>query len=170
MRKIFLSIFLCLCILTLASCKKCKHTHEFVDGVCSCGEREQVDNTVYTSESYNWVTPQTESLKLTQDYTGKDFIKDGIGVVTPVRYVDGDTTVFRTASGEDFTVRYNGINTPESTGQIQEWGKTASNFNKSRLSNATEIYVESNDGNWNLDSTGSRYLGYVCRTILESQI
>ena len=167
MRKIFLSIFLCLCILTLASCKKCKHTHEFVDGVCSCGEREQeqVDNTVYTSETYNWVTPQTESLKLTQDYTGKDFIKDGIGVVTPVRYVDGDTTVFRTASGEDFTVRYNGINTPESTYRIEPWGHAASKYNKNlfatEIQKGSKIVLTTENMVTRLDSTGQRYLAWV---------
>lgn len=58
-------------------------------------------------------------------------------------------------------IRYLGIDTPESTGQVEEWGKTASNFNKERLSKATSIIVESNDSNWNLDSTATRYLGLV---------
>ncbi len=89
--------------------------------------------------------------------------------------IDGDTSHFTVSSDkksefpsssstyEDgvLKVRYLGIDTPESTGQIQEWGKTASLFNKERLSNAESVIVESNDGNWNLDSTGTRFLGFV---------
>ena len=52
------------------------------------------ENTKYTSDTYPWPTTQTDSLKLTKDYAGKDFITDGIGEVSNVvRYVDGDTTV-----------------------------------------------------------------------------
>ena len=149
MRKIFLSVFLSLCILTLASCKKCKGG----------------DDTTYTSETYSWVTPQTDSLKLTEDYKGKDFIKDGIGEVTPVRYVDGDTSVFKTASGESFTVRYNGINTPESTYRIEPWGHAASKYNKTlfaeELQKGAKIVLTTEDMMTRLDSTGQRYLAWV---------
>lgn len=56
------------------------------------------ENTKYTSDTYPWPTTQTDSLKLTKDYAGKDFITDGIGEVSNVvRYVDGDTTVFKLA-------------------------------------------------------------------------
>ena len=89
--------------------------------------------------------------------------------------IDGDTSHFKVDSSkksefpaasstyEDgiLKVRYLAIDTPESTGQIQEWGKTASLYNKERLSNAESIIVESNDSNWNLDSTGTRFLGFV---------
>lgn len=89
--------------------------------------------------------------------------------------IDGDTSHFTISSDkksefpsssstyEDgvLKVRYLGIDTPESTGQIQEWGKTASLFNKERLSNCESVIVESNDGNWNLDSTGTRFLCFV---------
>ena len=102
--------------------------------------------------------------------SGRKYVK-----VTTKLLIDGDTTHFYISDADKsafpeghlirsdgiLKLRYLGIDTPESTGQIQEWGKTASNFNKSKLSNATEIIVESNDDKWNLDSTGSRYLGYV---------
>ena len=56
--------------------------------------------------------------------------------------------------------RYLAINTPESTGQIEPWGKAASNFTHSKLEKAEAIIIESDDGNWNFDSNG-RYLLWV---------
>lgn len=84
--------------------------------------------------------------------------------VTVKQCIDGDTTHFYTdAIGTNgfIKTRYLCIDTPESTGQVQKWGKTASLYNKERLNKAVSIIVESNDGNWNLDSTSERYLVYV---------
>ena len=86
--------------------------------------------------------------------------------VTVSSYTDGDTTNFRKKGDGDFpdatlTARYLAVNTPESTGKIEEWGKAASNFTKNALKSATSIIVESDDGNWNADSTGNRYLLWV---------
>ena len=85
--------------------------------------------------------------------------------VTVKTFVDGDTTHFH-APADQFEegvlkIRYLGINTPESTGKIEEWGKKASNFTKEKLSNAVSIVVESESSTWEADSTGSRYLGWV---------
>ncbi len=85
--------------------------------------------------------------------------------VTVKTFVDGDTTHFNVpASVVDTGVlkaRYLGINTPESTGQIEPWGKKASNYTKNALKDATSIIIESNDAGWNPDSTGDRYLVWV---------
>ncbi len=85
--------------------------------------------------------------------------------VTVKTYVDGDTTHFNISNSSfDGTVlkaRYLAVNTPESTGQIEPWGKKASNYTKEALKSATSIIVESNDGKWNADSTGDRYLVWV---------
>lgn len=85
--------------------------------------------------------------------------------VTVKTFVDGDTTHFNAPAnlfdGGVVKARYLAINTPESTGKIEEWGKKASNFTKSKLSQATSIIIESDDENWNLDSTGGRYLLWV---------
>ena len=85
--------------------------------------------------------------------------------VTVKTFVDGDTTHFYVptsvmANGV-FKARYLAINTPESTGKIEEWGKKASNFTREKLSNATSIIVESETGIWDPDSTGDRYLCWV---------
>lgn len=85
--------------------------------------------------------------------------------VTVKSYIDGDTTHFYvpTSVSENgvLKARYLAVNTPESTGKIEEWGKKASNFTKEKLSGASEILVESDDSNWNLDSTGERHLVWV---------
>ena len=85
--------------------------------------------------------------------------------VTVKSYIDGDTTHFIVPSeiSADGTLkaRYMGINTPESTGKIEEWGKKASNFTKEKLSGATSIIVESDNNQWNVDSTGGRHLVWV---------
>ena len=85
--------------------------------------------------------------------------------VTVRTFVDGDTTHFNiehpTFDGGILKARYLGINTPESTGQIEPWGKKASNYTKEALSKATSIIVESDSASWNPDSTGDRYLVWV---------
>ncbi len=85
--------------------------------------------------------------------------------VTVKSYIDGDTTHFHVpesiAPGGVLKARYLAINTPESTGKIEEYGKKASKFTREKLSSASSIYIESDDGNWNLDSTGGRYLVWV---------
>lgn len=91
-------------------------------------------------------------------------------------FIDGDTTHFKQVKkdgtpqaempsgiGSDgvMKARYLAINTPESTGKIEPYGKTASNFTKEKLSNAVSIILESDNGSWNPDSTGSRYLVWI---------
>jgi endonuclease YncB( thermonuclease family) len=85
--------------------------------------------------------------------------------VTVKSFVDGDTTHFyvpeSVSAGGVLKARYLAVNTPESTGKIEEWGKTAAGFTREKLENAAAILVESDDANWNLDSTGGRYLVWV---------
>ncbi|MBO7303554.1 MAG: thermonuclease family protein, partial [Clostridia bacterium] len=65
--------------------------------------------------------------------------------------------------------RYLAINTPESTGNIEEYGKAASNYTREKLSSATSIILESDDGKWNVDSTGGRYLVWVWYKTADSE-
>ncbi len=95
-----------------------------------------------------------------------DFSSETVKTEGKVRtYVDGDTTHFY-VSGEGFPsgvlkARYIGINTPESTGKVEPWGKQAAKFTRERLSSAQRILIESDDGRWNTDNTGGRYLVWV---------
>lgn len=85
--------------------------------------------------------------------------------VTVKTFIDGDTTHFNFPGGNFpggvLKARYLAVNTPESTGKIEEWGKAAANYTKEALKSATSIIVESEDANWNADSTGDRYLVWV---------
>lgn len=94
------------------------------------------------------------------------FLQEGTGVVTLKKSVDGDTAHFYTDSyGHVVQGRFNGVDTPESTGIIEEWGKAASNFTKDILENAKTIVLETErlDGQPGpeADSTSNRYLVWV---------
>ncbi len=85
--------------------------------------------------------------------------------VTVKTFVDGDTTHFHITdpafpSGV-LKARYLAINTPESTGKIEEYGKKASAFTREKLESADSIIVESDNAAWNADSTGDRHLVWV---------
>ncbi len=80
---------------------------------------------------------------------------------TETSHIDGDTSHFRVpGTTEVIKARYLAVNTPESTGQIQEWGKAASRFTKEKLSSAVSILVESDSAEWNYDGNG-RYLLWI---------
>ena len=85
--------------------------------------------------------------------------------VTVKTFVDGDTTHFYVPETVQpsgvLKARFLAINTPESTGKIEEYGKRAAAFTKEKLSAATSIIIESDNGTWNADSTGDRYLVWV---------
>ena len=85
--------------------------------------------------------------------------------VTVKSYIDGDTTHFNIDKSiipaGYIKARYLGINTPESTGVIEPWGKKASNYTETQLRKAVDIIIESDTDSWDLDSTGDRYLLWV---------
>ena len=85
--------------------------------------------------------------------------------VTVKAFIDGDTTHFYVPTSLMDTgfikARYLSVNTPESTGKIEEWGKAASNFTKEKLSSATSIIIESDTATLNADSTGDRDLLWI---------
>ncbi len=124
-------------------------------GLVAC-QKPAADNT----EHFDAIT---KSLKLTKSYEGKSFLTDGIGSATIDKngLTDGDTTRFKLAQGDIVIVRYFCVNTPESTGKIEKWGKAASLFVKQQIGNATEIVLEATKTPAEHDSYGTRYLGYV---------
>ncbi len=106
------------------------------------------------------------------DYVSKVQFNPGSGRVYAEAelktHIDGDTSHFyvnglpeRVAPGGVFKARYLAVNTPESTGRIEDYGKTASRFTKEKLTNAYKIMVESNTNEWEIDSTGSRVTSWV---------
>ena len=110
------------------------------------------------------------SIKLELEYKDHNFFTEGIGQVKLWTAIDGDTAHFKMADGssdELLKARFYGVDTPESTGKIQEYGKAASNFTKSKLEAANEngtIVVSSPFFEYKApqtDSTGGRYLSLI---------
>lgn len=93
---------------------------------------------------------------------GSETVKVEVSVKT---FVDGDTVHFHVDEQVNesgvFKARFLAINTPECTGKIEEYGKKAAAFTREKLSQAESIIVESDNGKWNVDSTGDRYLVWV---------
>ena len=93
---------------------------------------------------------------------GSETVKQQVTVKT---FIDGDTVHFNVPeslmpSGV-LKARFLAVNTPETTGLVEPWGKKAAQYTKEKLSNAAAIIIESDDSNWNVDSTGERYLCWV---------
>lgn len=147
-------------------------------GLTSCvqeGPSSSIEGGSQENSSVEYVDYVKET-HLNYQYKDKQFLKDGVGEVTLVTKVDGDTAHFKQVSGDTGTIkgRYNCIDTPESTGMLEPWGKGASNFNGDYLAKAKHIVlttdVADNDGQGKpvLDSTGGRYLVYVWVTEVEN--
>ena len=79
-----------------------------------------------------------------------DFRRDGIEFMNMKGFfncVDGDTTHFETMNyGYTVKVRYLGIDTPESTSEIEEWGKSASNYSKDLYTNRAKWVILQSQG------------------------
>ena len=111
------------------------------------------------------------SVTLQLDFQGKDFYVDGIGEFELAHTIDGDTAHFTPKVDSTnqglMKARFFGIDTPESTGKVQEYGHAASNFTKEKLNQAKEhgtIVISSPQDHYGApspDSTGSRYVSLV---------
>ena len=107
--------------------------------------------------------PQREHVDYAAN-TKLDMSSESLKIEATVKsYIDGDTTHFfvddTTAFPEGYVkARYLAIDTPESTGKIEAWGKTAANFTKEKLKNAYAIMLESDTAIWNTDSNGRNLL------------
>ena len=135
----------------------------------SCKEKEQ------EAEFIDYVHT-SDVVRLTHDYkdtngNNRDFFKDGISQVTPRYYIDGDTThfVMKDSSNQELIkARYYGIDTPESTANVEPYGKDAAEFTKTKLeeakTNGTVVITSTSLDSYaapETDSTGSRYLSLV---------
>ena len=186
-RNIFLSCMLVILTLLLSACTQ-KFTVTFVNVDGTVLKTEEVVSgaaaTAPADPSYNglefvkWnadfsavtsdltVEPvffgvnEANKLKVDFNYTGKNFERDGVGEVRLNRVVDGDTISVYSGSYQAITIRFLGIDTPESTGAIQAWGKASSAYAKEVLYNAYSILLEA-EGEERMDSNGKRWLAWV---------
>lgn len=138
----------------------------------SCGRNNNTTSTISTPSIDDYdVVGQTKlnldddlfntlmTKKKTSDYdkTLMDFNRDGVERMLTntdyapndaddvfTNYVDGDTTQFTSYNGNyTVKVRYLGVDTPESTSEVEEWGRSASLFNKSILKKAKYVIIQS---------------------------
>ncbi len=112
----------------------------------------------------------TDYSQIAQPAESEETLKQKVTVIT---YVDGDTVHFAVpldvmADGV-LKARFLGVNTPESTGRVDPWGKAAARFTKEKLSAASSILIESDTNQWNTDSTGSRYLVWVWYKVADTE-
>ena len=98
------------------------------------------------------------TLNLTRPYESASFFSDGIAEATLATCIDGDTTRFN-VSNANISVRYLGIDAPESTSEFEPWGKAASDFVCDILQEAETIVLEAEYPD-EKDGFG-RHLGYV---------
>ncbi len=135
--------------------------------VSSCGEKQDVCG---STEEY--ATPVTDAFKFANEASipSDNFLNvtSGLAImeVKLASNTDGDTSNFYPASDDNtarrFRFRYEAIDTPESTGAIQERGIKASHFTKSKLTTANRIVVLNDlDMFEKYDSSGGRYMGFV---------
>ena len=107
-------------------------------------------------------------VQLGLEYENRTFLEDGIEEVSLATAIDGDTAHFRTADNDLIKARYYGIDTPESTGKVQPYGRGASNFNKEKLkaadANGTIVITSVSVNQYQApehDSTGERYVSLI---------
>ena len=121
------------------------------------GEQAATEATTATSAEQAEVVDYAASVKLDETSGRAQIQLTQSGIK---QFVDGDTTHFWVPSsvmpGGILKARYLAVNTPESTGKIEEYGKKAS-----KLSSAVSIVVESDTATWDADSTGDRYLSWI---------
>ncbi len=132
--------------------------------MASCGSND--DGPLTPADLEKRGTPVTDKTKLRDpNFETKDFIDTGIGLVESVAFcTDGDTTNFMVKHNgkyEKITIRYNGIDTPESTGRIEPWGKQASKFNADKLNNAYRVVLDCERNIYDTVDGNGRYLGMV---------
>lgn len=106
-------------------------------------------------------TAITQKLALNKGYEGKDFFTQGTSTATLERCSDGDTVAFILPGDKFVNIRFYGVDTPESTGSVEKWGKAASIFTEQILTKAHSIVLEASTTPAEVDSYGSRYLGFV---------
>ena len=114
-----------------------------------------------------FVACKPEGKKEHIDYVAQtklDMASESLKIEATVKsYIDGDTTHFYVTKSENFPdgvikARYLAIDTPESTGKLEEWGKAAAAHTKEKLKNAYAIMLESDTAEWNQDNNGRHLL------------
>jgi len=146
-------------------------------GLAACHSSEDISTTISESSDTlpEWVDyAHNGSVVLGLDYKDKSFSEDGIEQVTLRTCIDGDTAHFDPTVPDEkigklsyIKSRFYGIDTPESTGDVQPYGSGASKYTKSILKEANDngtIVVSTPQDDYGTpipDSTGARYVSLI---------
>ena len=160
------------------------YTYTVVEGANKIKAYYDVDKTVDFVDKFKLNIDEDTFYLATKKSDMLDFRTDGVEEMMTeytdpkdyfINYVDGDTTHVSTRHyGYTVKIRYLGIDTPESTSDLEEWGKTASIFNKKTLSGAKHILLESqgwargDDDKAATADGNQRSLAYVWYSTLEN--
>lgn len=163
MKKKLLSLLLLVCV-SFSAFAGCE--------ALGLGSSSEIESSNSSSASQNATSSSVEEIEEI-DYAGSvslDMSSETQKLEVEVKlFIDGDTTHFYLPTGANvdkttdgvLKARYLAINTPESTGKIEKWGKQASNYTRAALESAESIIVETDGATWEVDSTGSRHLVWV---------
>ena len=132
----------------------------------SCSDKNSSSSMVSSQEELEFIDYVSQVKFSKTGWKDADFLTTGLGVVELKNAVDGDTAHFYTGQYRKVIQgRFNGINTPESTGVLEEWGKGASKFTADILAKAQTIVLETERDDGlplpEADSTSNRYLVWV---------
>lgn len=156
-KKLLVSLLLVTSSLTLlGSCGRNNNTTSTIS-IPSIDDYDVVGQTKLNLDDDLFNTLMTKKKTSDYDKTLMDFNRDGVERMLTntdyapndaddvfTNYVDGDTTQFTSYNGNyTVKVRYLGVDTPESTSEVEEWGRSASLFNKSILKKAKYVIVQS---------------------------
>ena len=115
-------------LLSLASCQGNKTSDSIIENPTE--NIEKPTENVPTGEKIDYAA----KVPLRREFKNKNFLTDGIEQVTLKTPIDGDTAHFYLQDKSTaIKARFFGIDTPESTGKIQPYGKGASNFTTEKL-------------------------------------
>ena len=126
----------------------------------SCGETSKKDDTPQGDQTETTDVDYVAKTKLTDSFSSKDFITEGIEEVDLYQAVDGDTIHVVNSKGTILKLRFLGVDTPESTATVEPWGKKASAFTKNIVKNCKSLVIQSDGGAAKQDNY-ERYLSWV---------
>lgn len=141
MKKILLVLLLMTCLNVNASSGSIKQSSVIECEGIYYGNHSDHWHVVKKSNN-KWIVADSKELGEPSCYTE---LKNESEIVTLSKCVDGDTAQFKVLSGEVKTARFLAIDTPESvhpTKSVEAYGKEASEYTCSLLTNAKEIKIE----------------------------
>ncbi|MDE5714816.1 MAG: thermonuclease family protein [Anaeroplasmataceae bacterium] len=126
----------------------------------ACGDKENQKDPDTTDP--DTIVDYVSKVKLDKSFENKVFVNDGIEEmnIAQIQPVDGDTIHVTDKKGTLLKLRFLGVDTPESTAQVEPWGSEASKFTKNAVKNSVSVVITADNGVVERDSY-ERYLAWI---------